>query len=152
MEEDIKILEEFIEAVGEEYEVAREKQALERIIKAFRELEERNSNLNESNNLKINKINKLEKENQSYRDYFGEPPCYDNAKYIPKSRIQAKIEELERKIDFLNSQLTKCYEIWEKLGTETEIDDNEELIFNLENLKDEAWAQRQVLTEITYGE
>ena len=111
VEEDIKILEESIEAVGEEYEVAREKQALERIIKAFRELEERNSNLNESNNLKIKKINELEKENQSYRDYFGEPPCYDNAKYIPKSKAQEKIEELNQnellcKMNFENIKFT----------------------------------------------
>ena len=37
---------------------------------------------------------RLEIENQSYRDYMGEPPCYDNASYIKKSKIKEKIEEL----------------------------------------------------------
>lgn len=110
MEEDIKILEDFINnefqkdklemnekggfKIGTIYKVTELSVAIENLIKGYRELEERNSNLNESNNLKINKINELEKENQSYRDYLGEPPCYDNANYIQKSRIKAKIEEL----------------------------------------------------------
>lgn len=47
----------------------------------------------------VDYMEQLEKENQSYRDYLGEPPCYDNAKYIPKSRIQAKIEEFETQIN-----------------------------------------------------
>ena len=33
MKEDIKVLEEFIDAVGEEYEVVKEKQALENLVK-----------------------------------------------------------------------------------------------------------------------
>lgn len=102
MEKDTTILKSLIEDLKREekligYDAEIEIQALENLIKAFRELEERNSILNESNNLKINKINELEKENQSYRDYLGEPPCYDNAKYIPKSKLQEKKEELEEK-------------------------------------------------------
>lgn len=98
MKEDITILTAFLlsnipEIITQE-EFDEVKQALENLIKVYRELEERNSILNESNNLKINKINELEKENQSYRDYLGEPPCYDNAKYIPKSKVKEKIKEL----------------------------------------------------------
>lgn len=36
-------------------------------------------------------------ENQSYKDYYGEPPVYENAKYIPKSKVKEKIEELDNK-------------------------------------------------------
>lgn len=140
MEEDIKILEEFIEAVGEEYEVLKEKQALERVVKGYRKLEEENESL----------VRQYEYQGAlMVNEYFSKDQVYEL--FIPKSKVKEKIEELDRKIDFLNSQLTKCYEKREKLGTETEIDYNEELIFNLENLKDEAWAQRQVLREITYG-
>ena len=46
----------------------------------------------------INKNKELEEENQSYRDYFGTPPCYDNADYIPKSKVREKIEELNGKM------------------------------------------------------
>ena len=46
------------------------------------------------NNL-LKRNNELEKENQSYRDYFGTPPCYDNANYIPKS----KVKEVRNKFD-----------------------------------------------------
>ena len=123
MEEDIKILEKFTNIVkGKDYnakngwhayyddELIVLGKAIENLIKEnlehkeyIRELEERNSNLNESNNLKINKINELEKENQSYRDYLGEPPCYDNAKYIPKSKIEEKIEEWDKSIKWNNA-------------------------------------------------
>ena len=44
------------------------------------------------------KLQELEKENQSYRDYMGEPPCYDNASYIKKSKIKEKIEEIDKAI------------------------------------------------------
>ena len=36
----------------------------------------------------------LEIENQSYKDYLGTPPVYEDAKYIPKSKIKEKIEEI----------------------------------------------------------
>ena len=38
--------------------------------------------------------------NQSYKDYYGTPPCYDNAKYIPKSKVQEKIEDLKDAIQY----------------------------------------------------
>lgn len=57
-------------------------------------------------------IIKLEKENQSYRDYLGEPPCYDNASYIPKSKVKEKIEELDKKI--------LEYEAYRETGKETD--------------------------------
>jgi hypothetical protein len=86
MEEDIKILEQFLygnkltcenceEKCNECYIEYEEVQAVARLIKGYRE---------------------LEIENQSYRDYLGEPPCYDNASYIPKSKIKEKIEELKK--------------------------------------------------------
>ena len=43
--EDIKILQESLESVGEEYDVSKEKQALENLIKGYRELEEKNEDL-----------------------------------------------------------------------------------------------------------
>ena len=49
---------------------------------------------------------KLEMENQSYKDYLGYPPCYDNAKYIPKSKIKEKIEELEKEEEGLRNSIS----------------------------------------------
>ena len=40
MEEDIELLKEFVEAIGEEYEIVRERQALEKLIKGYRALGE----------------------------------------------------------------------------------------------------------------
>ena len=81
MEEDIKIIKAskiMSDDIPHSEHSKRLRKALENLIKGYRE---------------------LEIENQSYRDYLGEPPCYDNAKYIPKSRIQAKIEEFETQIN-----------------------------------------------------
>lgn len=99
MEEDIKILEEFIEAVGEEYEVLREKQALERFIKGYRELEESNSILNESNNFKINKINELEKK----IIYLTSLVCINDSdkNYIPKSKVLSIMRDIEKRVEKL---------------------------------------------------
>lgn len=80
MQEDIKILKELTEEYNSQHYMdmplinGKQIQALENLLKGYRE---------------------LEIENQSYRDYLGEPPCYDNASYIPKSKIKEKIEELE---------------------------------------------------------
>ena len=84
MEEDIKILGEYkkieltsllrtFKREGIENFIVVRRENLENLIKGYRG---------------------LEIENQSYRDYLGEPPCYDNAKYIPKSKIADKIKEL----------------------------------------------------------
>lgn len=89
MEEDIKILEN-VEGLFIKGKVLTDVSSLKNLIKGYRE---------------------LEMENQSYRDYYGEPPCYDNAKYIPKTKIQEKIDELEKAdkeiyIRFLESDRT----------------------------------------------
>ena len=116
MEEDIKIVEELVEHnyledvsyLREDNDYKKFNQAIENLIKGYR---------------------KSEMENQSYRDYLGEPPCYDNASYIPKSKIKEKIEELESKIKatfckymteedyynnkFLSSDVAEDYEVLE---------------------------------------
>jgi hypothetical protein len=97
-------------------------------------------------------IIKLEKENDSkekeYNDCYCEFKHYKQYESISKSKVKEKIEEIDRMIKYLNSELTKCYEKREKLGTETEIDSNELLIFSLENAKDEAYTKKQVLQEL----
>lgn len=95
MEADIKILEDYIKLINKGYcDDCNElcniygtpafpsraiSQALENLIKGYRE---------------------LEIENQSYRDYMGEPPCYDNANYIKKSTLK----------EFFTSRLEKYQE------------------------------------------
>lgn len=90
MEEDIMILEEWLIQLNELFEKTKinntkERKSLENLIKGYR---------------------KSEMENQSYKDYLGEPPCYDNAKYIPKSKIKEKIEELDNMIKEINKRKT----------------------------------------------
>lgn len=156
MEEDIKILESYLDRNTQLFEdygdtaiiQDKEIQALENLIKEYRKLEEELERQREINTI-INKQNlddnyerALEKTMTKFlNENIGN-------EFIPKSKVKEKMEELDRKIDFLNLQLTKCYEKRDKLGTETEIDKNEELIFTLENLKDEAWVERRVLQEL----
>ena len=80
MEEDIKILEEFIDAVGEEYEVVKEKQALENLIKRYRELEE--------SKITRERVNDIQEETKRIV----------NETYIPKPKIKEKIEEIDKAI------------------------------------------------------
>ena len=54
------------------------------------------NHLEEQLDIANDKVKQLEKENQSYRDYFGNPPCYDDAKYIPVSKIKENIEEYNK--------------------------------------------------------
>ena len=68
--------------------------------------------------------------------------------YIPKSKVKEKIEELDKRIDFLNTELTKCYIEREKLGTETDIDNNEAYIFYMEEEKNFREKQEEVLQEL----
>ena len=68
----IAMLIDFIDAIREEYDVVREKQALENLIKRYRELEESNKILNDL--------------------YWNE--C------IPKSKVKEKIEELEESKEY----------------------------------------------------
>lgn len=67
---------------------------------------------------------------------------------IPISVIQNKIDELNRRIDYLNTELNKCYIEREKLGTETDIDNNETAIFCMEQESEYRYEQKQVLEEI----
>lgn len=69
-------------------------------------------------------------------------------RYIPKSKVKEKIEELDKRIDFLNTELTKCYIEREKLGTETDIDNNETYIFYMEEEKNFREKQEEVLQEL----
>lgn len=146
MEEDIKILEEMMKEVKEEaisydkycYEVeVKQVRAIENLVKAYKELEERNSILNESNILKINKLNELEKNNERleakvkrYEKYLEnkdkrleEALEYEfqerERDYIPKSKVKEKIEELEHE-KFKRTQLgifqLKNYENQKLLG------------------------------------
>lgn len=120
MEEDIKVLE--CENVGDlaavglidllnkenDYDLNKlKKQALKNLIRGYRKLKLENQALQNTKDTCPNmatsgircdakeKLKELEIENQSYRDYMGEPPCYDNASYIKKSKIKEKIEELK---------------------------------------------------------
>ncbi len=67
---------------------------------------------------------------------------------IPKSKANGKIEEIDKKIKCLHEELTKCCEERDKLGTETEIDNNEVRIFTLEEEIDKLHTQKQVLQEL----
>ena len=67
---------------------------------------------------------------------------------IPVQKVKEKIEELNKRIDFLNTELTKCYIEREKLGTETDIDNNETYIFYMEEEKNFREKQKEVLQEL----
>ena len=72
---------------------------------------------------------------------------YLNDNYIFKSKVKEKLEELDKRIDFLNTELTKCYIEREKLGTETDIDNNETYIFYMEEEKKFREKQKEILQE-----
>ena len=106
MEEDIKQLEElildrksFVIGDKEHDEIyLKDISAIEKLIKGYRDGEDILIKTTKENLELKEYIRELEKENQSYRDYFGEPPCYDNASYILKSKVKEKIEELKNGI------------------------------------------------------
>ena len=88
MEEDIKILESHINQL-KEYEDEQElAQALENLIKGYRELKKENANWK--------KINYNAKLNQHITE-----------EYIPKSKIKEKIEELNKKYKGIESNYTE---------------------------------------------
>lgn len=72
----------------------------------------------------------------------------NNIGLIPKSKVKEKLEELDKRIDFLNTELTKCYIEREKLGTETDIDNNETYIFYMEEEKNFREKQKEILQEL----
>lgn len=138
MEEDIKILENVLET--KEYGLCEITdtfyKAIENLLKRYKELEEENNNYKKytvimsTDGLLINGVK------FSFNDY------------IPTSVIQNKIDELNRRIDYLNTELNKCYIEREKLGTETDIDNNETAIFCMEQEREYRYEQKQVLEEI----
>ena len=67
---------------------------------------------------------------------------------IWKSKVKEKIEEIDKKIKCLHEELTKCCEERDKLGTETEIDNNEVRIFTLEEEIDKLHTQKQILEDL----
>lgn len=69
-----------------------------------------------------------------------------------KDKIREKIEELDKRIDYLKTELNKFYIEREKLGTETEIDNNEEYIFNLEHEENIRYTQKYAYLELLQKE
>lgn len=123
MEEDIKILEEWIEETNkawgknewlEEIPMPREKIALENLIKSHREIEEKHNNLFNRYNDRVEEIVKLENERDGiYADYQDLGKEYHELEeelklyksqlnsafdrgFIHKSVIKEKIEELKQ--------------------------------------------------------
>ena len=142
MEEYIKILEEIVEtyrscSVNEEgFDMKvdigftkKECEALENLIAGYKQLEEKNEELRADNYELNNRITDL-------------------LENIPVQKVKDKIEELDKRIDFLNTELTKCYIEREKLGTETDIDNNETYIFYMEEEKNFREKQEEVLQEL----
>ena len=79
----------------------------------------------------------LEEEIREYRNNF-----------IPKSKVKEKIEELDKRIDYLDKELTEAYIVREKLGTETDIDTNEQYIYNMEQERSIRHAQKYAYKEL----
>ena len=67
---------------------------------------------------------------------------------INRSDIINKIKELDERIDCLKTELNKCYIEREKLGTETDIDDNETAIYYMEREEDYRNKQKEILQEL----
>lgn len=61
---------------------------------------------------------------------------------INRSDIINKIKELDERIDCLKTELNKCYIEREKLGTETDIDNNETAIFYMEEEKERIYRKK----------
>lgn len=103
MEEDIKILEEWLKQLNDLFDKTKinnikERQALEHLIKEYRELEENNRQLEKWLN-----YYKLGDTAEEFEELFGNVPINDIEKikkyifqnYIPKSKTKEKIEELK---------------------------------------------------------
>lgn len=55
-----------------------------------------------------------------------------NKQFIPRSVIEDKVKSLDRRIDYLDKELTKSYKERDNAGTETEIDSIETYIYDME--------------------
>ena len=111
------------------------KKQIERYEKHINKLEEENKKIKNSNDTLKSFVSSI------FNDTFEKD-------FIPISVIQNKLDELNGRIDYLNTELNKCYIEREKLGTETDIDNNETAIFCMEQEKEYRYEQKQVLNEI----
>lgn len=84
---------------------------------------------------------------EEYEEYYKEQNEV-NAKFIPKSKVEEKIEIINKRIDYLNTELNKCYIERDKLGTETDIDNNEMYIFYMEQEKSCRYVEKTILEEL----
>jgi len=151
LEEEIKILEEKIKQFkaykSNVYDInfgemmkrlilnGKEVQTLENLLTRYKQLEEENKTLKKvkSDELIINNPWLFE---------------YLNELYIFKGKVKEKIDKINERIKYLHTEINKCVEEREKLGTETDIDNNETLIFHLEDEKEELYAKKQGLQEL----
>ena len=67
---------------------------------------------------------------------------------IQKQKIKDKIEEIDKRLDFIKIELKKLYIENETIGTETEIDNNEYYIYNLEKEQELRHSQKTILQEL----
>lgn len=65
-----------------------------------------------------------------------------------KQKIKDKIEEIDKRLDFIKIELKKLYIENETIGTETEIDNNEYYIYNLEKEQELRHSQKTILQEL----
>ena len=104
MEENIKKLEQSLltELYGHDTVIVN-KQALENLIKGYRELEKKNESLKEEKHYAIEEINYLQEEKWEDFQYFVDIL----SKTIPKSKIKEKIEELDKRYKEIESKYTE---------------------------------------------
>lgn len=159
-DKEIKLLEEYLEEARDENSFTdceglfEDKFfiSLDKLLKRYKDLEEEV----ESQDKTIDKLVEEQEEREKYTHSLEEEnkrlKAFEDFKlkndYIPISVIQNKIDELDRRIDYLNTELNKCYIEREKLGTETDIDNNETVIFCMEQEREYRYEQKQVLQEL----
>lgn len=149
IEEDIKRIAKLITTkFNNDYSIDNvDKEAIEELLKAYKELKEIEESHRKENGKLRERVKELEEWNEYYRKEMLSKE-YIKLNYIPKSKVKEKIEELDKRIDFLNTELTKCYIEREKLGTETDIDNNETYIFYMEEEKNFREKQKEILQEL----
>lgn len=140
-------------------------QTIKHLIKAYKELKEIEESHRKENGKLRERVKELEEEiMQKDLEIIGaeeytkasmgeiiEHYYTANEKCIPVSLVKEKIEELNKRIDYLKIELNKCYIEREKLGTETDIDNNETAIFYMEEEKDYIYKQKDILKELLEG-
>ena len=67
---------------------------------------------------------------------------------IPKEKIEKKIEEIEKRINYLRTEITKTIKENETVGTETETDINEQYIYNMEIELERLEYEENILKEL----